>query len=90
MKIVINSYSECGIELDHFSPIVDFLLANGHEPAHEFVWGNNRTGYFCHLKGDIDFSVLMDRFQFPPTIVVNQENQTIDCQNTYALIKGGF
>lgn len=90
MKIIINSYSKEGREYDHLSPVVDFLLASGHEPVHDFLWGNNRTGYFCHLKGDINFSALMERFEFPPTIVVNQENQTIDCQNTYALIKGGF
>lgn len=90
MKIVINTYAVNEREFDHLSPIVEFLTSSGHSSAHEFLWGNNRTGYFCHLVGDIDFSALKERFEFSSTIVVNQNNQTIDCKVTYSLIQGGF
>ncbi|WP_444887000.1 hypothetical protein [Microbulbifer sp. JMSA008] len=90
MKKIVNSYMGKGRDYDHLSPVVDFLLGQGLVSNNDFLWGNNRTGYFCHLKGDIDFSLLRDNFEFPDSIVLNEDLQTIDCQITYSLIKGGF
>lgn len=90
MKTVIEPYSKNGKDYEHLSPVVEFLSKQGHESNNDFLWGNNRTGYFCHLKGNIDFALLRENFEFPDTVVVNEDLQTIDCHNTYSLIKGGF
>lgn len=74
-------------DYSHLEPIVEFLLQQGNESINEYIWGNNRTGYFCHLKHDIDFSNLKSHFDFPESIKINEQEQTIDCQNTYSIIR---
>lgn len=87
-KIKIESYPKQGeSDYGHLVPIVDFLLANGNESINDYIWGNNRTGYFCHLKYEIDFKGILDRFELPESIKINQEKQVIDCLNTYSLIR---
>lgn len=87
-KIKISPYPAAGHpEYSHLQPIVDFLLENGNESSNSFLWGNNRTGYFCHLQKDIDFEELKTRFDLPDSIKLNEKEQTIDCFNTYSLIK---
>lgn len=87
-KISIDSYPKNGEpDYNHLQPIVDFLLTKGNESANNYLWGNNRTGYFCHLRNDIDFDEIQERFDFPESIKINKEKQTIDCFNTYSVIK---
>lgn len=87
-KIKISARPEQGEALySHLQPIVDFLLAGGNKPSSRFLWGNNRTGYFCHLKNDIDFEGVKDNFELPDSIKLNEGAQTIDCFHTYSLIK---
>lgn len=73
----------------HLQPVVDYLLSKGNVSHNDFLWGNNRTGYFCHLEKDIDFDDLLSFFEFPDTIKINKNEQTIDCFTTYSVIKGG-
>jgi hypothetical protein len=73
----------------HLQPVVDYLLSKGNVSHNDFLWGNNRTGYFCHLEKDIDFDDLLSVFEFPDTIKINKNEQTIDCFTTYSVIKGG-
>lgn len=87
-KIIIDAYPQPGkSEYSHLQPIVDFLLKNGNRSSNDFIWGNNRTGYFCHLKNNIDFEAIKNKFEIPESIKINESKQTIDCFNTYALIK---
>lgn len=74
----------------HLQPIVEYLLAKGNCSANDFLWGNNRTGYFCHLRNEIDFDDLLSVFIFPDTVTLNEEAQTIDCLISYSVIKGGL
>ncbi len=90
MKTLIEPYAKSGKDYEHLSSIVEFLVKQGHESNNDFLWGSNRTGYFCHLKGNINFDLLKKKFDFPESIVLNEDLQTIDCHNTYSLIKGGF
>jgi len=48
----------------HMTSIVDFLLANGNAPDEKYLGGNNRTGYFCHVLKDIDFTGLEEISNF--------------------------
>ena len=73
----------------HLNPVIDYLIAEGYEPSDQFLWGSNRTGFFAHFRNDIDFIKLKDTFYFPPSIQVDEISQTIDCLNTYSIIKGG-
>ncbi|MCI2284314.1 hypothetical protein L3081_14140 [Colwellia sp. MSW7] len=87
-KSKIKPYPEDGTaEYSHLQPIVDFLIENGNKSVNQYIWGNNRTGYFCHLQKDIDFEGLKREFDFPESIKFNEEKQSIDCFNTYTLIK---
>lgn len=70
----------------HLQPVVDYLINNGNKSVNTYFWGNNRTGYFCHLRYDIDFNELKKVFDFPESIKLNEKNQTIDCFNTYSSI----
>lgn len=71
----------------HLAPVVDFLLKNGNSSAHDFIWGVNRTGYFCHLSKPIDFELLLGNFEFPDTILINRKEQLIDFLKTYTVIR---
>jgi hypothetical protein len=89
--IKIEAYAPDGMpDYYHLQPIVDYLIEHGNEPCNSFLWGNNRTGYFCHLKNEIDFKQLLSVFDLPDTIQIDTEKQTIDCLNTYSLIKGNM
>lgn len=87
-KITILKYPQKGDPpYGHLQPIVDFLLQGGNVSANSFLWGNNRTGYFCHLKNNIDFEGVKEIFNIPDSIKIDEDAQTIDCLNTYSLIK---
>ena len=73
----------------HLNPVIDYLIAEGYEPYNQFIWGSNRTGYFAHFRNDIDFKKLKDTFDFPSSVRLDVALQTIDCFNTYSLIRGG-
>ncbi|WDE13512.1 hypothetical protein [Thalassomonas haliotis] len=90
MKLKINDLPKQGTpDYSHLIPIVDYLFSTGNASVNDYDWGNNRTGYFCHLKNKIDFHDLLEHFELPPSIKLNQESQTIDCMNTYSIIRGG-
>ena len=57
----------------HLQPVVDYLLSKGNVSHNDFLWGNNRTGYFCHLEKGIDFDDLLSAFEFPYTIKINKK-----------------
>ncbi len=87
-KIKISEYPKDGEpDYSHLNPIVNFLIQNGNQSINTYIWGNNRTGYFCHLEKDIDFDGISEKFILPPSIKVDIKNQTIDCLNTYSIIK---
>jgi len=87
-KIKIDPYPKAGTsDYSHLQPIVDYLIDNGNKSVNSFLWGNNRTGYFCHLQNDIDFDGVKKVFDIPDSIKLDEKSQTIDCFNTYSLIK---
>lgn len=88
MKIKIDPMPKLGPDYSHLSPIVGFLIEHGNELSNDFFWGNNRAGYFCHLKRNIDFALLREKFIFPESVVLNEGLQTIDCHKTYSIIRG--
>ena len=71
----------------HLEIVVDFLLLHGNSLAHNFRWGSNREGYFCHLRKPIDFNKLNENFDFPKSIIFGEERNVIFCQNTGCIIQ---
>ena len=71
----------------HLESVVDYLLSTGNRLAHNFRWGSNRDGYFCHLALPIDFDGLERNFVFPPTIVFGKARNIIQCEKTGCVIK---
>lgn len=87
-KIKIEAYPKTGTpDYSHLQPIVDYLINSGNKSVNSYLWGNNRTGYFCHLQNDIDFDGIKKAFDIPDSIKIDEKTQTIDCFNTYSLIK---
>jgi hypothetical protein len=72
----------------HLEPIVDLLLERGNILAHDYRWGENRTGFFCHLKKPIDFALVEASFELPSFILLNRADDSIECDITWATIKG--
>lgn len=91
MKFQVQQYSSGSEDYAHLNPVIEYLIeVTDNQSCNNYIWGNNRTGYFCHLKNEIDFKGLHDRFQFPDSIVLDEEKQTIDCQISYSVIKGNM
>jgi hypothetical protein len=89
-KRIITFDSRIRPVYSHLDPIVDLLLANGNRLAHEFKWGENRTGFFCHLRKDLDFDLIDKTFELPPFVRQHRENNSIECDKTWATIVGGM
>lgn len=89
-KINIKPYPSSGDpDYAHLQPVVDFLIGRGNTSVNDYLWGVNRTGFFCHLANEIDFEELRANFTFPDSVKLNAEEQSIDCHNTYSVIRGG-
>ena len=87
-KVKIAEYPNKGEpDYSHLNKLVEFLLESGNKPKHEYLWGVNRTGYFCHLTKDIDFNAVQTHFDIPPSIQLCEPEQRISCMNTYSNIK---
>lgn len=71
----------------HLEPVIDFLLLEGNRLTHSYRWGSNREGYFCHVRDPIDFVSLVNRFEFPESVLLVVERDTIYCRNTGCVIQ---
>lgn len=71
----------------HLQPIVDYLLKNGNRLSHDFFWGSNREGYFCHLDKPIDFAALENAFILPKTVHLIPLRNTIYCERSGSIIQ---
>lgn len=74
----------------HLEPIVDLLLKSGNKLAIEYRWGENRTGFFCHLEKPIDFALVESAFVLPVFVRLHPEAGSIECDVTWATIRGGM
>ena len=74
----------------HLEPIVDLLLKSGNKLALPYRWGENRTGYFCFLEKPIDFTLIESAFLLPPNVRLAREEGSVECDTTWASIKGGM
>ena len=72
----------------HLEPIVDLLLSNGNSLAKDYRWGENRTGFYCFLQAPLDFDLIEKSFAIPESIRLDRENDVIECDHTWASIKG--
>ncbi len=80
----------------HLKPIVEFLLANGnaYSPPIEGFEPNedgfyvDKDGWKCDLKDPINFSKWLANFEFPESVKIHEENQSIFCEKSWIGIKG--
>jgi hypothetical protein len=73
----------------HLDPIVSLLLAHGNQLSYDFAWGQDRTGYFCHLQKPLDFDLIEATFELPDFVTLRREDDAIECEKTWATIRGG-
>jgi hypothetical protein len=74
----------------HLEPIVDLLLKEGNELARGYRWGENRTGYYCFLVKPVDFDLIESTFLLPPNVRLDRDEDSVECDVTWASIKGGM
>lgn len=74
----------------HLEPIVDLLLNNGNRLARDYRWGENRSGFYCFLQQPLDFKLIESTFELPSFIRIDRENNSIQCDQTWASIRGGM
>lgn len=74
----------------HLEPIVQLLLEHGNELARSYRWGEDRTGFHCLLSKGIDFDLVRKEFEIPDFIRLDVENDAIECDITWASIKGNI
>jgi hypothetical protein len=74
----------------HLEPIVDLLIANGNQLALDYKWGENRTGFYCFMSKALDFDLIENHFSLPNFIRLDRENGVIECDQTWATIRGGM
>ena len=61
-----------------FDDVLDLLLSNGNQLTTEYRWGSNPTGYFAILQYPIDFEIVEENFEIPPSVNLNKEYGEID------------
>ena len=74
----------------HLEPVVDLLLQHGNELALPYRWGDNRTGYFCHLAKPIDFALIECDLALPSHVRLSREEDSVECDVTWASIRGSM
>jgi hypothetical protein len=74
----------------HLEPIVDLLLQHGNELARPYRWGENRSGFFCFLAKPIDFDLIESTFVLPEIVRLARYEGSVECDVTWATIKGGM
>lgn len=74
----------------HLDPIVDLLIQHGNLLARDFRWGENRTGFYCFLQHPLDFDLIEKYFEIPSFIRFDHQNDAIECDYSWATIKGGM
>ena len=73
----------------HLEPTVEFLIQNGNKSITDPYFSLDQDGWHCLLKNPIDFDFLEKRFEFPESISVSRENDSILDTRTWVEIKGG-
>ncbi len=74
----------------HLDHIVDRLLRNGNRLTRDHKWGENRTGFYCFLQDPLDFDLIENSFELPEFIRLNRQEDSIECDRTWASIRGGM
>jgi hypothetical protein len=97
MTIVIQSTSPSNIKpYEHLIPIARALIADGNIPskAHglapidEFGFYHDKDGWICILRNPINFGLIDKDFELPPSIEINEEENTIFCRKSWVEIRG--
>jgi hypothetical protein len=89
-KIKINFDPGARPVYTHLDPIVELLLRSGNRLARDYRWGENRTGFFCFFAGPIDFDLIEQTLELPSFVRLDREHDVIECDRTWASIKGGM
>jgi hypothetical protein len=74
----------------HLEPIVDLLLQHGNKLARPYRWGENWNGFFCFLAKPIDFDLIESTFVLPDTVRLARLDGSVECDVTWATIKGNM
>ena len=97
MTIAIQSESPSGAKpYEHLKPIVQALIADGNRPskAHgsalidELGFYHDKDGWICVLRDPINFALIEVNFELPPSIELNEAENTIFCRKSWIEIRG--
>lgn len=74
----------------HLEPIIDALVEAGNEIAGPEKFYLARDGWLGDLRNPIDFALVRQRFELPPTIELWPTEDSILCRYTWTSIRGGI
>lgn len=84
-KTIVKDYAGEGKPIySHLDIIVDWLLLHGMTQTSPERWMNTPGGWICTLKGNVNFDVLSEVFDFPESIHLDRKNTTIVCLASYS------
>jgi len=55
----------------HFYPILEYLALKGNYPDIEQKFSHDKSGVTCYMTESVDFTDLLNHFEFPESITVN-------------------
>lgn len=73
----------------NLKPVVEFLLENGNSVTTPEMFLSTPDGYKCYLKNPIAFELLYSHFEFPDTVILNEENDRIGDRANWVVVYGG-
>lgn len=78
---------------DHLRPVIDFLLAQGNEPARHWhpdgFWENQGGELHYTFAQPIDAALLREHFVFPPSIQLQEDGRIVDGLNHFDIFQEG-
>ena len=72
----------------HLKLLVEALLQAGNESIYDNTFFLDKDGWRCDLKKSIDFELVRQRFELPPSISLSEKHDSILCENTWVEIQG--
>lgn len=71
-KQLLSSGAPSGHRTDHLQPVIDFLKAQGYEPAtgDEFQYNRDGLGTYGFTQ-PLDVALLQEHFDFPPSLTLS-------------------
>ena len=93
MTAIAHDASTTAVPYGHLVPLVELLTQHGNRPillsgAGLSGFHPTQGGWQCDLERPIDFGLIEDSFELPPSIKLRPDRDEILCEQSWTLING--